>query len=106
MFYVALGVFLVSVNVNDTYVAIQDDFFTYVPFVILWVALFFVYKYESSVNVFYPRPVAWAVKRWSLFLAERKAYNFIRLTHFYAIILSIWLYRIYSEIFLPTHHTL
>ena len=59
MFYITLGVFMVSLNVNDTYFATEDQFFVYVPAILLWVGMFFVFKYESMLNVFYPQ---WLVR--------------------------------------------
>ncbi len=106
IFYIALGVFLVSLNVNDTYFATEDQFFVHVPVILLLLGLFLVFKYESTLNVFYPKPIAYLVQSMTTLLTDLKAYNMIKLLHFYAIIFSIWLYRLYSEIFLPTHISL
>ncbi len=45
MFYLTLGVFLVGMNVNDTYIASKDRFFRHVPAILLGVGMYFVTKY-------------------------------------------------------------
>ncbi len=62
MFYLTLAVFMVSLNVNDTYFATQDQFFVHVPAILLWVGMYFVFKYESSLNVFYPQTLTKMIK--------------------------------------------
>lgn len=69
IFYITLAVFLASMNINDTYIASEDKFFTHVPSILLLIGIFLTNKYESSVNVFYPKIVIYLNKRLSLFLS-------------------------------------
>lgn len=47
MYYVMLGVFLVQMNINDTYLVQEDKFFEHVPSMLLFLGIFFVNKYDS-----------------------------------------------------------
>ncbi len=103
MFYLSLVVFLIGMNVNDTFLVIEDRFFVWMPALLLVLGLVMATKYESQPNLFYPRILLKLHQWWANFLVIRKAYNFIRFTHFYVIVFTIWIYRIYSEVILPTH---
>ncbi len=103
MFYLSLAVFLIGMNVNDTFLHIDDPFFISIPPLLLLLALVIAKKYSTQSTLFYPPILLKAHQLYSNFLISRKAFNFIRFTHFYAIVFAVWIYRVYSELILPTH---
>lgn len=55
IFYVGLGVFLIGMNVNDSWIAAKESFFNYMPVILLIVGLVIVSNYETEPNLFYPK---------------------------------------------------
>lgn len=105
IFYLLLIVFVIGMTINDSHLLTEDKFFIHVPVVLLIIGFLIVNKYPSQPNIFYPKYILWLNDKYNQFLAKNKAYHFIRMNHFYAIIFGIWLYRLYAYMFLSTHQS-
>lgn len=91
-------------TINDSHLVMEDRFFVNIPVILLLLGFVTVTKYKSTVNVFYPKIILWLNHKYNVFLVNNKAYHFIRMNHFYAVIFTIYLYKLYALIFLKTHH--
>jgi hypothetical protein len=103
VYYMCFGMFVLSLNVHDSYVLNFDSFFPHKPAVLVVLGLFLVNSYSSSPNQFYPKVIVWAYDKLTKGLCSLQAFNVIRLMHFYALMFGIWLYRLTYVMFIHDH---